>query len=252
MSKLSIEKTEQNKVFLNKLKTFKESIFTILDNSKISEENRYSTYKTMAQFYNDLVNQAKLLLNDNDDTLIYFNIAELGTSSSTVWTYQKSIMEQIYVAIGILISTFEGNLNFVDDEFENFENFILSKLRSVIFKKPEKEKEIQDAIESLFIGKGLNKGVDYFREAGKFEFSGKEYIPDFVIPKLKLCIEVKLVREGRVSRIIDEISADITAYNKKYDRQLFVVYDLGNIQNEIEFKHDIENVGNIKIIIIKH
>ena len=102
------------------------------------------------------------------------------------------------------------------------------------------------------MGRGLNKGIDYDRESGKFEFSGKEYIPDFIIPKLSLCIEVKLLRENRKSKVIEEISADITAYSKQYQRQLFIVYDLGCIQNEEEFKRDIENAGNVKVIIVKH
>ena len=102
------------------------------------------------------------------------------------------------------------------------------------------------------LGRGLSKGSDYDRETGKFEFSGKEYIPDFIIPKLQLCIEVKLLRDGRKSKVIEEISADITAYAKQYERQLFVVYDLGVIQNKEEFRRDIENAGNVKLIIVKH
>lgn len=74
----------------------------------------------------------------------------------------------------------------------------------------------------------------------------------FIIPKLSLCIEVKLLRENRKSKVIEEISADITAYSKQYQRQLFIVYDLGCIQNEEEFKRDIENAGNVKVIIVKH
>lgn len=102
------------------------------------------------------------------------------------------------------------------------------------------------------MGCGLNKGIDYDRETGKFEFSGKEYIPDFIIPKLKLCIEVKLLRENRKSKIVEEMSADITAYSKQYQRHLFIVYDLGAIQNKEEFKRDIENAGDIKVIVVKH
>ena len=35
--------------------------------------------------------------------------------------------------------------------------------------------QIKDnAIEALLLGRGLNKGIDYDRESGKFEFSGKE------------------------------------------------------------------------------
>lgn len=49
-------------------------------------------------------------------------------------------------------------------------------LRTVIFDKPQKEIEVQNAIEALLLGRGLNKGIDYDRESGKSEFSGKEYI----------------------------------------------------------------------------
>ena len=69
---------------------------------------------------------------------------------------------------------------------------------------------------------------------------------------MNLCIEVKLLREGRRSRIIEEISADITAYQKQYQRILFIVYDLGEIQNEVEFKRDIEAVNGVKVVIVKH
>ena len=98
----------------------------------------------------------------------------------------------------------------------------------------------------------MSKGTDYDRESGKVEFSGNEYIPDFIVPKMSLCIEVKLLRENRKSKIIEEISADITAYKKIYNRQLFVVYDLGVIQNELEFKRDIEMSDGVKVIIVKH
>lgn len=125
-------------------------------------------------------------------------------------------------------------------------------IRTVIFQKPERERELQNAIEALLLGRGLAKGLDYDRESGKFGFSGKEYIPDFIIPKMSLCMEVKLLREGRKSRIIEEISADITAYKKVYERQIYIVYDLGVIQNEIEFKRDIEMADGVKVIIVKH
>lgn len=51
--------------------------------------------------------------------------------------------------------------------------------------------------------------------------------------------------------MIEKISADITAYKKVYSRQLYVVYDLGVIQNEAEFKHDIEAIDGVKVVIIK-
>lgn len=105
----------------------------------------------------------------------------------------------------MLLTSLEESVDFLDDEFDNIENFLQSRLRTVVFQKPEKETEIQNAVESLLLGRGLAKGVDYDRESGKFEFSGREYIPDFVMPKMSLCIEVKLLKEGRKSKIIEEI-----------------------------------------------
>ena len=70
---------------------------------------------------------------------------------------------------------------------------------------------------------------------------------------MSLCIEIKLLKENRKSKVIEEISADITAYKKVYERQVYIVYDLGFIQNEVEFKRDIENTTDgVKVIIIKH
>lgn len=136
----------------------------------------------------------------------------------------------------------ENEVDFINDEYSNLENFLKTKLRTT-----------HNAIEMLFVGKCWNKGIDYDRESGKFEFSGKEYIPDFIVKKLGLCIEVKLLKENRKSKVIEEINADITAYSKEYKRQLFVVYDLGFIRDEIEFKRDIENSGDeIRVIIVKH
>ena len=205
----------------------------------------------MACMYNDLAEQARKLMK-NHAMFYTFNTDKIRGHSDTVWTEQKRILEQVLISTKILYSALASNMNFADDEFDNLEYFIQSRLRTVIFEKPQKEIEVQNAIEALLLGRGLSKGTDYDRETGKFEFSGKEYIPDFIVPNLQLCIEVKLLRENKKSKVIEEISADITAYSKQYERQLFVVYDLGCIQNEEEFKRDIEKAGNVKVIIIKH
>lgn len=140
-----------------------------------------------------------------------------------------------------------------DDILGFFEDMFRTKLRAIIFSRPTKETNVQDAIETLFIGNGWTKGINYDRETGKVLFSGKEYIPDFIIPGQNMCIEVKLLREGKKSEIIEQINSDITGYGKKYSKQLFLVYDLGVIRDEKEFKRDIENSDNaIRVVIIKH
>lgn len=251
MAKLTLEESKALKVLIAQAKAFCDTIQRILFNSNSAEIGRYSSYKQMAYTYNDLANSARKLL--KIPTMFYtFNTEKLPRYGDATWPQEKAILEQILLSAKMLLAGLEGNANFVDDEFDNLENFLQSRLRSVIYQKPEKEVEVQNAIESLLLGRGLSKGSDYDRESGKFEFSGKEYIPDFIIPKMSLCIEVKLLRGGRKSKIIEEISADITAYKKEYGRQLFVVYDLGVIQNEVEFKRDIEMSDGVKVIVVKH
>ena len=187
-----------------------------------------------------------------DHKIESFNINVIKDPGDMLWTTQKTSMEEVAVSAQFLIAQLSSEEEFAEDEICNLENFILSRLRAVVFTKPEKEKQVQDAVEALFIGNGWQKGIDYNRESGKIDFSGKEYIPDFIIPKLNLCIEIKLVREGRKSQIIEEICADIVAYSKEYTHQLFVVYDLGVIQNEVEFRKDISSQDGVKIIVFKH
>lgn len=251
MSKLSLEDTRKIKVLMSQIKGFEHTVSEIIYNEKAAEHSRYVSYRDMAQLYNDFSEEVKKVL--KVPTMIYtFNVNEMPGFANTLWGQQKNILEQVLVCIKVLYSSLEGSLDFIDDEYDNLENFIKSRLRTTVFEIPAKEIQIQNAIETLLVGRGMNRGTDYDRESGKFEFSGKEYIPDFVIPKLNLCIEVKLLRTGCKSKIIEEISADITAYSKEYSRQIYVVYDLGVIQNEFEFRKDIENAGNIKVIIVKH
>ena len=251
MAKNTLDKTKELKILLAQLKGFCDTLQDILHDKSTPEVGRYSSFRDMAHTYNDFAEHTKTLLQVS--SLVYtFNVEQMPSWGDSVWPVQKKILEQVLVSAKMLCSSLEASADFADDEFDNLENFIQSRLRTVTFDKPQKEVEVQNAIESLLLGRGLSKGIDYDRETGKLEFSGKEYIPDFIIPKLRLCIEVKLLRENRKSKVIEEISADITAYNKQYERQLFVVYDLGYIQNEEEFRRDIENAGNIKVIIVKH
>lgn len=251
MTKNSLDETKMIKVLLAQIKAFRDTVQEILNNNNAAEHSRYVAYKDMAHIYNNFAEQVMRAL--KIPSMIYtFNVDEMPGFADTVWGMQKKTLEQVLISSKMLCASLEGSIDFVDDEFDNLENFIFSRLRTVIFSKPEKEIEVQNAVESLLLGRGLNKGTDYDRETGKFEFSGKEYIPDFIVPKLNLCIEVKLLREGKKSRVIEEISADITAYSKQYERQLYIVYDLGVIQNEAEFRRDIEKSGSIKVIVVKN
>ena len=122
-----------------------------------------------------------------------------------------------------------------------------------MLESPNIEKDVQDTVERLLIGRGLQKGQDYDRETGRVKVSSKESIPDFIFPKLDEAVEVKLVKDRRrVSEVIDEINADIAAYSTKYRHLLFIVYDLGQIPDEVEFRHGLENDPNVQVIVVKH
>lgn len=251
MARQTLGDIKTAKVLLSQIKALHDTIQGIVNNDQAVEHSRYVSYRDMAYIYNSLVEQVKRF--QKVPSMLYtFEVDKMPGFEDTVWPMQKKILEQVLVSAKMLYSSLEGSIDFADDEFDNLENFIKSRLRTAIFTRPQKEVDVQDAVETLLIGRGLNKGIDYDRETGRFEFSGKGYVPDFVVPKLQLCIEVKLLREGKKSKVIEEISADTTAYAKQYQRQMFVIYDLGYIQNEEEFKRDIENTGDVKVIIVKH
>ena len=113
--------------------------------------------------------------------------------------------------------------------------------------------EVQNGIESLIVGRGMAKGTDYDRETGRVKMSGKESVPDFIFSNLKLCLEVKLSKSAdKLKAMIDEINADIRTYSTVYDRQLYVIYDLGTIRDEEEFKRDLEDTPGVSVIVVKH
>ena len=240
------------KLLIKQAKSLEKNVERTLNDSATPPHSRYVSFKSYAELYNNIAREAERVLGLPKTSFTEFYTSKMGSYADTLWGAQKQIVEQVSVSVGMLLSYLESATDFVEDEFENIANFIRSKLRASIFSIPSKEVVVQNAIEALLIGRNMTKGIDYDRETGKFEFSGKEYIPDFIIPKMNLCIEVKLLREGKKSRIIDEINADITAYSTKYERLLFVVYDLGVIRDEAEFRRDIENAGaNIKVVIVK-
>jgi hypothetical protein len=78
-------------------------------------------------------------------------------------------------------------------------------------------------------------------------------VPDFLFARLGLALEVKLLREhARLGPLIDEINADIRAYSKSYSRLMFVVYDLGIIRDEVQFRADLEAENAVALVVVKH
>lgn len=213
---------------------------------------RYGSYKTFARKYNHLAQQAAPLLPETS-TLDLFSIESIKSSGDLVWPVQKEIFDSVYSNLALLKSLLEGAIGYAEDETQNLRDFIQANLRRAIFIAPDREIEIQNGIEALIVGKGMAKGIDYDRETGRVKTSGKESIPDFVFQNLNLCMEVKLSKSAdKLKSIVDEINADIRAYSTGYDRQLYIVYDLGVIRDEEEFKRNLEDAPGVAVLVIKH
>jgi hypothetical protein len=244
---------DQLKEFLHIANALLESMNTSLLTR--SDENnlwKYSGYWQYARKYNQLVQAISQVI--QIETIIdLFDMKNLPTEGNTVPFQQKAFFESVHANLSILKAYLETKLNIKADEIANLTNFLQVNLRKAVFHEPEKEIDIQDAIEQLIIGRGLIKGIDYDRETGRVKVSIKEVVPDFIFPRLGLALEVKLSKDKNKSHlIVDEINADIQAYSKQYSSILFVIYDLSTIRDEVEFKQGLEIMNQVSVIVVKH
>jgi REase_DpnII-MboI len=156
--------------------------------------------------------------------------------------------EQAAVALNSLASYLQSKLGKKQQEYEQIIDLIKANLRRAIFKDPGHEREVQERLEIIFNARNL----DFLREKVTIPYSNKYYIPDFTFDRIGLAVEVKLCKDkDREKVIIDEINADIPAYATKYERSLFVVYDLGVIRDEERFRSDIEKNHGAHVLIVK-
>ena len=213
---------------------------------------KYTGYRQFARKYETIFNfiSSEIALPSLFDS---YRIEEMPGPNFTLPNQQKEIFESVYANLSLLRSYLETMLDTVEDEILSLRDFLQSRLRSAIFRIPNDERAIQETIEQLLIGRGMQKGQDYDREVGRVKIATKEVVPDFIVLKLSLAIEVKLVKTAeRAKKVVDEISADIVSYSRTYRQLLFVIYDLGHIRDEVEFCHDLESAQNVSVIVIKH
>ena len=213
---------------------------------------KHGGYKQYARKYNQIVAEISkdVPLPPILDT---YDLTKIKGGAETLAFQQKEVFEAVHVNASLLKGILEARLGVVDDEIAALTDFFQARLRSAVFVVPEKEREIQDAVEQLLIGRGLKKGLDYDREVGRVKVATKEVIPDFILVRLSLALEIKLVKTAaRAKEVVDEINADIMAYSRAYGQLLFVVYDLGHIRDELEFTRDLEQPGNVRVIVVKH
>jgi hypothetical protein len=213
---------------------------------------KYSAYKTFLRKYNELAKQSAPLLT-NPALLDGFDLTKIKGSFDTTWIQQKELFELAYSNTALMKSLLEAEIGYAEDETRSLTDFIQGTLRKALFGVPAGESDVQNAVEALLVGRGMVKGTGYDRETGRVKTSGKESVPDFIFPYSNLCLEVKLSKSThKLKSMVDEINADIRAYSKKYERQLYVIYDLGTIRDEAEFKRDLEAAPGVSVLVVKH
>jgi len=213
---------------------------------------KYGGYKQFARKYNQILTEIAKSV-PLPSILDMFDIDKIRGGGDTLAFQQKELFEAVHANASVLKGFLESQVGVIEDERAALRDFFQARLRSAIFRPPEKERDIQDAVEQLLIGRGLQKGEDYDREVGRVKISAKEAVPDFILVKLGLALELKLASSAaRLKELVDEINADIVAYSKRYRSLLFIVYDLGHIRDESEFRHDLERLANVSVIVVKH
>ena len=126
---------------------------------------------------------------------------------------------------------------------------IRSHLRKAVRKAPSSEKEVQDALETIFDVASF----EFKREKEPILYSGKNYFPDFTFGDISVVVEAKLCnRPGKDKRIVSEINDDIVAYSTEYTNLIFVVYDVGIIRDSEAFTGSLSENPSVIVEIIKH
>jgi hypothetical protein len=183
-----------------------------------------------------------------------WDLDRVPSSTNTIAIQQQELFEAVRANLHVMRAYLLNRVRPKSEQASAIADFLQASLRRAVLQRPERERDVQDTIEQLLIGRGMEKGLDYDREVGRVKASAKEVIPDFVLPQISTAIEVKLLKDvGSVGRVVDEINADIRAYGQDYDAIVFAIYDIaGAIRDEYEFRRDLEAVGGVKVLVIKH
>ena len=220
--------------------------------SKTDDIWLFSSFKTFMRKYNELVILASKTINI-EAPIDTYDINKISSAYDTTTIQQRIYFDEVYTNLSILKSYIEAHGGLAEVEAENILNFLKSNIRKAIFNTPNNEKDIQNVIESLLVGKGFQKGLDYDRETGRVKHAGKESIPDFIFSNENMALEIKFSdKNGKMSLIVDEINSDIISYSQQYQLVWFLVYDMGFIRDEDEIIEGLQKTEDVKCVIVKH
>jgi hypothetical protein len=111
---------------------------------------KYSSYKTFLIKYDRLAELAAPLLQDTS-MLGRINLQAIKSPFDLALPEQKQLFDMAYSNASLLKSLLEGAIGYAADETQKLKDFIQSNLRRAIYEVPQKEVEVQNAVESLLI-----------------------------------------------------------------------------------------------------
>jgi len=133
----------------------------------------HSSFKTFMRKYNELVRATRAVMT-LDAPLDLFDVDAVPSAFDSTTIQQRIYFDEVYTNLSILRAFIEASGGLDEVEAENTLNFLKANLRKAIHAPPQQERDVQDAIESLLIGRGMQKGLTYDRETGRVKHAGKE------------------------------------------------------------------------------
>ena len=213
--------------------------------------NLASGYVAYFEEYNRLVSEViRQCGNEAQQFFPLIDPSEFPSPQSVRADLWRSYLERAAARLRALAAYLRSRVAAPEKQVEAVYEVIETKLRPMMrTEKPEKESDVQNALESLLIARSL----DYERDKIRIPYSSKSYSPDFTLDSFDLAVEVKLCKEPQdEKRIVGEINEDIPAYSTKYRHIIFVVYDLGIIANVAQFRAGIESNAGVRVLVVKH
>jgi hypothetical protein len=146
------KKREHLRMLFNSAKALLASMDASLDGDDQSIL-KFTTYATFARQCNPLVDAVAAVI-QLPPTVCKFDLEKIPSFGSVVTPIHKQIFYSVHSNVSMLIAFLESTLGLKGSEVGDLANFFQVNLRRAIFTLPEKEVEVQNAVEQLLIGRG--------------------------------------------------------------------------------------------------
>src|SRR5205823_1588010 len=88
-----------------------------------------------------------------------YNLDAVPSSTDTIAMVQQELFEATRANLQILRAYLLNRVHPKAERISEIADFLQAGLRRAVIERPEREKEVQNVIEQLFIGRGLEKGL---------------------------------------------------------------------------------------------